>query len=317
MVAVPNVHVDHGRAGRLALLSRPDELLESRRQLGAVLLGGLGAGRRDGDQELFRRSHRHRLILPEDVRTARSGHTQPLEWPLPWTGSGVPRRYPCAPSALPAVRTALVCTLFVLSSASAVAAQDNQAPVLSNFTAAPGSLGPEGGTVTTITVDATDDIGVTAVGATVYFAKGGGAAGVPLVAADPGTPDTYSGMVEIPSNHTHEPVGHGVEVTATDTNGETTLELLGWIDVDGQPVFDQAPYVFDATLSATSLPSGGGTFTIGATATDDRSISEVYAVVTDNDGGATYVPLERTSSDRFESPWTARQTQGYLRRSTR
>ncbi len=201
-------------------------------------------------------------------------------------------------------RAALTAALFALVAApAAVAVDDNEYPVLSNFSATPNSLGPDGGTVT-ISVDATDDGGVSGVGATVYLFDGG-VTGVELEATDPEVPDTYSGTVEIPANNSNEPVSHTIEVSATDTAGETTLELLGSIEVEGQPVFDQAPYVSDPSLDPTNLPSDGGSVTIGVTATDDRSISEVYADVTDPVGEQTRVQLDPISGSRFESAWTA------------
>ena len=198
--------------------------------------------------------------------------------------------------------TALIALLLVVQAAPVAVAEDSEYPVLSNFSVVPHSLGWQGGPVT-ITADATDDVAVTGVGATVYFADGG-AVGVALAVTTSEAPNTYSGTVEIPANYSDEPVGHSVEVSATDSAGETTLELMGWIDVEGQPVFDQAPYVFDATVAPSTLPSGGGTVTIGATATDDRSVSEVYAVVTDAGGGQTYLPLDPVGADRYQSTWS-------------
>ena len=61
VVVVADVHVDHRRAGGLAVLGRLHELLERGRELGAVRLGGLGAGGGDGDQQRFS----HGRMLPD------------------------------------------------------------------------------------------------------------------------------------------------------------------------------------------------------------------------------------------------------------
>jgi hypothetical protein len=51
VVVVADVHVDHRRAGGLALTRGRHQLLERGRQLRAVGLGGLGPGGSDGDQQ--------------------------------------------------------------------------------------------------------------------------------------------------------------------------------------------------------------------------------------------------------------------------
>ena len=51
VLVVADVHMDHRRPGRLALTSGGDQLVERRGELRAGFLGGLRAGRCDGDQE--------------------------------------------------------------------------------------------------------------------------------------------------------------------------------------------------------------------------------------------------------------------------
>ena len=53
VLGVADVHVDHRGTGGLALLGRRHQLLERGRELGTVLLGGLGAGGGHGDQQRF------------------------------------------------------------------------------------------------------------------------------------------------------------------------------------------------------------------------------------------------------------------------
>ena len=52
VLVVADVHVDHRRAGGLAPLGGRDQLVQRRRQLRAVGLGGLGARRRHGDEQV-------------------------------------------------------------------------------------------------------------------------------------------------------------------------------------------------------------------------------------------------------------------------
>jgi hypothetical protein len=63
---VADVHVDHGGLGGLAVLGRADELLQRDGKLRHVGLGGLGAGRRHGDE----RRCSHSGILTRIPRTA-------------------------------------------------------------------------------------------------------------------------------------------------------------------------------------------------------------------------------------------------------
>ena len=193
-------------------------------------------------------------------------------------------------------------TAWTAPSAHAAVA-DPEPPVLSNFSATPPTLTYRGGFVL-LEVDAADADGIDAVGATVYLADGGVLA-LPLTAEDPRTPDTYSGEVEIPGNVGDDPVSHSVEISARDTVGDETLELMGNIDVESRGPFDEAPDVFDTDLDPTSLPHTGGEVTISASATDDRAISEVYATITDPDGGETVVPLDGVSASRYSAIWTA------------
>lgn len=186
-------------------------------------------------------------------------------------------------------------------------AAENTPPVLSNFSVAPQTLTHLGGDVV-IEVDASDDTAVVSVGATVYFADGS-LMGVSLVPVDPPQPDRYTATVIVPANSSDQAVSHAVEVAATDDQGQTTQEVLGWIDVDGQPQFDESPDAFDVVVDPTLVPSAGGPVTVAASATDDRAVSEVYAVITGS-AGADVVPLGGVSSSRFEGVWDAPANNG-------
>ncbi len=177
--------------------------------------------------------------------------------------------------------------------------EDNP-PLVSNGTVTPSSLPYLGGTVA-ISVDAVDDFGITMVYADVL-----GPDGSPLsVQLIPSGVTTYSGTVAIPPNFTDSAASYSVNVQASDTNGATTTEFAGEIQVDAQPQFDEAPVASDPSVEPRELPAAGGAVTIGATATDNRGISEVYATVTLPGGGTVAVPLEPVSAIRFEGVFTA------------
>jgi hypothetical protein len=175
-------------------------------------------------------------------------------------------------------------------------------PVVTNVTASPSSLPAEGGLVT-IFADASDENG----GVTWVQAEVTGPFGGPeTVLMDfTGVGQTYSGSLTIPANFTDSPMNYSITVQAIDLGGNSTWESGGGITVDAAPQFDERPIVSDPTVAPRDLPSGGGTSTIRVTATDDRSISEVYATVTRPDGSTTNVPLEGVSSTEFEGVFAA------------
>ena len=185
---------------------------------------------------------------------------------------------------------------------AAAMADEPQPVVISGFAANPSALPPAGGMVILSAV-ISSPAGISHAAISVYQADGG-ITGTDLALTDPAT-DTWSGQVTIPGNASNEPVSHTLEIFAQANDGGSAQEIVGSIDVAGQPVFDQAPDVFDAALDPVSLPASGGPVTIRASASDDRSVSEVNAVVS-GAGGATWnVPMEPMSSSRFEGTWNA------------
>ena len=196
---------------------------------------------------------------------------------------------------------ALLVLIAALLPATAMA-DDPQPVVISGFAANPSALPPAGGMVIVSAV-ISSPAGISHAAISVYQADGG-ITGTDLERTDPAT-DTWSGQVAIPGNASNEPVSHTLEVFAQANDGGSAQEIVGSIDVAGQPVFDQAPDVFDPALDPVSLPASGGPVTIRASASDDRSVSEVNAVVS-GAGGATWnVPMEPISSSRFEGTWNA------------
>lgn len=196
---------------------------------------------------------------------------------------------------------ALLVLLAALLPAAAMAGEP-QPVVISGFAANPSSLPPAGGTVTLSAV-ISSPAGISHAALSVYQADGG-ISGIDLALTDPAT-DTWSGQVAIPGNASNESVSHSLEVFAQANDGGSAQEIVGSIDVAGQPVFDQAPDVFDAALDPVSLPASGGPVIIRASASDDRSVSEVNAVVSGESGATWQVPLDPISSSRFEGIWNA------------
>ena len=196
---------------------------------------------------------------------------------------------------------ALVVMVATLMPATEIA-DDPQPVVIAGFVANPSTLPPTGGTVSLSAV-IRSPAGIAHVGLSVYQADGG-ITGTDLALTDPDT-DTWSGQVVVPGNGSNEPVSHTVEIFAEGNDGGSAQEIVGSIDVAGQPVFDQAPDVFDPVLDPVSLPASGGAVTIRASASDDRSVSEVNAVVTDAGGATWQLQMDPISSSRFEGSWNA------------
>lgn len=173
-------------------------------------------------------------------------------------------------------------------------------PVISNGVVSPGGLPYQGGTVS-IDVDVEDDFGVSMAYAAIYGPNGiwENVLLIPSKISPEGVA-TYSGSVNVPPNYTDSQVSYGVEIQASDTNGASALELIGWIDVEAQPQFDEAPFVSDPTVTPRQLPASGGPVKIRATATDNRSVSSVHATVTPPGGTSFQIEMEPISSSQFE-----------------
>ena len=200
------------------------------------------------------------------------------------------------------VLLAMLASLAVAPAGAGAQEQVDAPPVVTNVTASPSSLPAEGGLVT-IFADASDENG----GVTWVQAEVTGPFGGPetVLMGFTGVGQTYSGSFTMPANFTDSPMNYSVVVQAIDLGGNSTWEWGSGITVDAAPQFDERPIVSDPTVAPRDLPSGGGASTIRVAASDDRSISEVYATVTRPDGSTTNVPLEGVSSSEFEGVFTA------------
>jgi hypothetical protein len=177
---------------------------------------------------------------------------------------------------------------------------EDTAPIIASTKLTPASLPYDGGT---FTIEATieDDYGVFMAYAQVYGPSNFESVMLIPSAVSPAGVVTYAAQYDVPPNYTDSPVGYGVEIQATDTNGAFVTELAGEVQVDAQPQFDEAPYLSDWSVTPEELPAAGGPVTIKTSASDNRGISYAYALVTPNSGGpGTEVPLEPVSSNQFE-----------------
>ena len=177
----------------------------------------------------------------------------------------------------------------------AAASAVGTAPVIGNGQVSPGTLPFEGGSVE-VNVDVSDEDGISSVFAE-FLGTDSTYQGTFLSNY---VGDTWSGGVYLPANYNSFPVQYTVYISAGDGAGESSFESIGDVTVDAPPEFDEDPYLSEPSVSPTLLPSTGGSVTFQATASDNRSISEVFAWATPADGVATQVLMEPISFSRFE-----------------
>lgn len=175
-------------------------------------------------------------------------------------------------------------------------------PLITGGSVTPSSLPWEGGQVD-IVANAIDDYGIFMAYATIY-----GPDGAPYTTQlIPSSENQYSGSIAAPPNTTNESRQYGVEVTVTDTASGTDTKVIGYVDVEGQPVFDERPYAWDATISPAEVPASGGGVQIGVNASDDRSVATVLASV-ELDGFTfppTWIELTADSGTHFAGTFPA------------
>ena len=174
-------------------------------------------------------------------------------------------------------------------------------PTISNVFVSPSSVQYEGGTVT-VSANLESPAGIANASYSVYLANGGAA--YASMTESPAGSGSWSGDVAIPTNYEFNAVSHSLEMYVEGNDGGSTQEFVGSIDQEGQPQFDQAPYVSVSMVEPQSLSSDGGQVTIRASASDDRSVSEVYATVTGPEGTST-VYLSPIFGDEWEGTFDA------------
>ncbi|HTA13634.1 MAG TPA: hypothetical protein VK781_02100 [Solirubrobacteraceae bacterium] len=185
--------------------------------------------------------------------------------------------------------------------------EDNP-PMIGGGTVTPSTLSHEGGSVQ-LSAEVTDDFGVSMVYALVYDPDGS----TQLIQLYQGNLNTYYGTLEVPANYSNEQANYGVEIQAWDTNGGYAGTLIGGVQEEAAVPFDQYPYVVGEAVTPSYLPAEGGQTTISVEASDDRSVANVYALLTTLPGGGdTELTLEPRGENRYEGTFTAPANSGPL-----
>jgi len=203
----------------------------------------------------------------------------------------------------------LAALLLVLPAAASACIEDgggeDRAPTIGGGQVTPATLTHEGGTVV-LTGEVEDDCGIRSVHGEIV--NEGFASFFEMHAVGPGSfvnATLYQGEAQLPPNYLESPVYYSAVMEAEDTNGSIEHAFSGEVEVAAAPAFDEAPYVSNATLSPRTLDSAGGLVTIGADASDNRSVASAFAIVTLPDKSQREVPLEPVSSQHFEGAFLA------------
>lgn len=184
--------------------------------------------------------------------------------------------------------------------------EDNPPSVLTGEVS-PSSLSYEGGNVQ-IRAEIVDDFGLFMTYVQIYRPDGS----TEMIQLFEGYEHNYFATLEVPPNYAEQAVEYGVEVQAYDTNGAYVASLIGGVQVEGRPQFDESPYVTSAELNPSYLQSEGGTVTISADAGDNRGLAGLFALVTLPGGGSVQVPMSPTSSSHFEGTYEVPANSGPL-----
>jgi hypothetical protein len=198
-----------------------------------------------------------------------------------------------------AVFLVLLGALFVADRAAAEEPEvDSTPPTIENGVLSPSSLPWEGGNVQ-ISVEIVDASGVHMTSAVVFGSDGSSQA----IQLYEGFKDNYFGTLEVPANYSDSAMSYGVEVQAYDLNNNFNNGYIGEVQVEGQPQFDEAPWISMTEMWPQFLPREGGTVTITAEAGDNRGLAGLFATVTLPGGGSTEVAMQAVSSSRFEGTY--------------
>jgi hypothetical protein len=204
----------------------------------------------------------------------------------------------------PAILLALLAMALLLPSLASACGEEggeDTAPIVSDAHVSPAGLPSDGGPVA-IYATVEDDCGVAMVYTEMYGANGfvQSVQMLPWEVAPNGVV-TYRSETSIAPNFQEEALSYQFDVQATDTNGAAAEAYAGEVEVTGAPQFDEAPYVYEWSVTPSLLSAAGGPVTIKTFASDNRSVSYVYALVTPSDGGpGTEVPLEPIGPNQFE-----------------
>jgi len=199
----------------------------------------------------------------------------------------------------------------LLSIAASAAADESgiedNPPYIAGGELSPSSLSYEGGSVQ-IRAEIFDDRGLYMTYAQIYRPD----ASSETIQLFEGYKDNYFATLEVPPNYSDSSVEYGVEVQVWDVNGAYSGSLIGAVQVEGRPQFDEAPYVTSAELNPSFLSAEGGTVTISADAGDNRALAGLFATVALPGGGSVEVPMNATSSSHFEGTYEVPANAGPL-----
>ncbi len=204
---------------------------------------------------------------------------------------------------------ALVATLALALPAAAAACgeegTEDTGPLVRKAHLTPASVTHEGGTAV-VTGEVEDDCGIQQVYAEVTSTEGAffSVQMLPFEVIS-GNSIIYRGEFQVPANFQEWEVGYQVNVSAEDTNGAFQEAYAGEVDVEALPPFDEAPTVWEPSVSPRQLTAIGGAVTIRASAADTRSVSEVYATITPAGGSSFQIAMEPTGFTRFEGAFDA------------
>lgn len=191
----------------------------------------------------------------------------------------------------------------LLGSGQAVADEtglEDNPPAIGGGAVSPSNLSYEGGNVQ-LSAEVVDDFGVSMVYAQIYKPDGS----TELIQLYQGDHDTYYGTLEVPPNSSGEEVNYGVEIQAWDTNGAYAATLIGGVQEEAAPQFDEYPYVVAPTLTPAYLPPEGGTSTISVEASDNHELARVFAIIVPLPlGGETQLPMHFADYNRYEAAFT-------------
>jgi hypothetical protein len=178
---------------------------------------------------------------------------------------------------------------------------DTTLPVFANGVLSPSTLPWEGGN-SQISVDIVDETELHSTYAQVFGSDGS----YQSIYLYQGNGSTYYGTLEVPANYSDGWISYSVSVEAYDAFFNYNTAYIGEVQIEQATHFNQPPWVTQASLNPTFLPSSGGTVTISAQAGDDLGLNALYATITPVSGGAsTNVGLNPVSSDYFEGNYEA------------
>jgi hypothetical protein len=182
---------------------------------------------------------------------------------------------------------------------------EDTGPLIKLAQVTPGNLTYEGGT-SVVTTEVEDDCGIQQVYAEISSTEGAywGFQLLPFENINSNS-IVYRGEFQVVPNYQEWAVSYQVTIWAEDTNGAFEQAYAGETEVAAAPQFDEAPYVSEASLSPRVVGSAGGQVKIGADASDNRGLGNVFAIVTLPDETQKEVPLEGVSWLHFQGHFKA------------